>query len=175
MMNQLNVKLITLMTENKPYKFGVIGLLFIIPALLYFYEDDRKIEWPFKCYGFTEYALLDNKDIVTFDLSQDFRIFSKDVAYISFNGMVKSPSSETFLNRTVNLKSARYLDSDTIKFYVSSIEKSPSDNTPDRLFSLLLNEYNFSGKSLTLDVSEADKSTWILGNSSSFIMTCVQY
>lgn len=175
MMKQPNVKLITLMTGNKLYKFGVIGLLFIISVPLIFYEANGKIKKPFKCYGFTEYALLDNKDIVTFDLSQDFRIFDENMAYISFNGMVKLPSSESFLNRTVNLKSARYLDSDTIKFYISSIEKSPSDNTPDRLFSLLLNEYNFSGKSFTLDVSEADKSTWILGNSSSFIMTCVQY
>ncbi len=174
-MKQLYAKLIFSMTENKVSKYIALILLFAIFLLVYFLGNDNGIKKPFKCYGFTEYALLDNKDIVTLDLSQDFRIFNENMAYITFNGMVKLQSSETFLNRTVNLKNVKQLDSDTFSFYVSSIEKSSSDNTSDKLFSLLLNEYAVSGKSFTLDVSKADKSTWILGNSSSFIMTCVQY
>lgn len=170
-----NAKPFSLMTGNNPFSFLLVIIVFLFTVLLIYLKNGKVVDYPFKCYGFVEYNLLDGRDIVTYDSSQDLRIFSDGVAYVSFSGMVKFRNNETILNRTINLKNVKHLDKNTISFDIDSFQKSMSDNTPDELYDILLNEYLFQRKKFNLDVVNVDKSTWVLGTSSSFIMSCVEY
>lgn len=170
-----NAKHFSLMIETNLVSFLLVTIILIFTILLVHFKNGKVVDYPFKCYGFVEYNLLDGRDIVTYDSSQDLRIFSDGIAYVNFSGMVKFRNNESILNRTINLKNVNHLDKNTISFDIDNFQKSISDNTPDELYNILLNEYLFQKGKINLDVVNIDNSTWVLGNSSSFIMSCVEY
>lgn len=58
------------------------------------------------------------------------------------------------LNRKIKFTDASRLDEDTFKFKIHRTEKSLSDNTPDEMYNLLMNEYSASQNSLQIDLIE---------------------
>lgn len=147
-------------------------LIFFISVGL-FYKP--VVHYPFKCYGFVEYNLvLDNKP-VQLNISQDIRLFDDATGALSFNGRVVYDNHEMILNRKIKLTDASRLDEDTFKFKIHRTEKSLSDNTPDEMYNLLMNEYSASQNSLQIDLIELISEVWVISSPTAFIMICKAY
>lgn len=150
---------------------AVLSFFFIAAGLLY----KPAANYPFKCYGFTEYNLvLDNKP-VQLNLSQDIRLFGDKTGEISFSGRAAYDNQSMIFHRKIKLTDASRPDKNTLKFNIHRAVKSLSDNTPEDIYNLLMNEYSASQSSLQIDLDEVVSGLWLISSPTSFITICHAY
>ena len=148
-------------------------LLFFFIAIAVFYKPI--FPYPFKCYGFTEYNLMFEDNKVQLNLSQDLRVFDDQTGEISFNGRVIYNKKNMIFNRKIKLSDASRLDSNTFKFTIKNKVKSLTDNTPDEILDVLLDEYTASQHTLQIDLNEIMNGVWVISTPTSFISVCHIY
>jgi len=115
----------------------------------------------------------DNK--VQLNLSQDLRVFDDQTGEISFNGRVIYNKKNMIFNRKIKLSDASRLDSNTFKFTIKNKVKSLTDNTPDEILDVLLDEYTASQHTLQIDLNEIMNGVWVISTPTSFISVCHIY
>lgn len=108
-------------------------------------------------------------------LSQDIRLYDDKTGEISFSGRVMYDNRNTVFNRKIMLTNATRLDEYTLKFTIKNTVKSLSDNTPDVVFNLLMDEYVASQHTMQIDLIEIVSGLWVIGSPTSFIMICQAY
>jgi hypothetical protein len=155
-----------------------LSLLALTVLFLVTMIQDKLVKFhklPFKCATFTRYILKDKDREIIMNISQDLRLYNKNNGYFLLNGTIETGDKKSFFNRVVRLDKGALTQGKTFSYEIKSTEKLDGDNTDDKLFYLLLNEYRTGSRDFQIDVFRIDKLTWLTRGPFAFINTCTRY
>ncbi|HFQ9142116.1 TPA: hypothetical protein ACHTOV_004630 [Enterobacter cancerogenus] len=162
---------------KKAFFVVVAVLVLVIPVIVKKLHDSINTfnNLPFKCQTFTRYVLEDNGRTVYINVAQDLRLYSSKRGYFLLTGTVQDEGNTSRISRTIRLESGSLTQGKTFDYQIKSIEKLDGDNSDDRIFQLLLNEYRTGSHEFQIDVFRIDKLTWLVGGPYAFVNTCTRY
>lgn len=155
---------------------NVILLGFVVAAGAYIVKKESEaIQMPFRCQGLTEYNLGEDGHEVKLSINQDLRLEANARSIFLIRGNASDGNEKYNLNRVFELSGLQAIDKDTVILKIDRIVKSKSDNTPDALFNIYLDELVFEPRTLQLDIVYLDKKAWLISNPMQFFYSCARY
>lgn len=157
--------------------FILAGLSVLVTLLVVYlvYGYNRYPNMPFKCTTFTVYDLSSDRQTLILRLSQDLRLQDRDSGYFLVKGTTLSQGTTSVVNRMLNLKEGEQVDSDTYRYRISDVTKSPNDTLSDALFEQWLSEITTRPGVFQIDVVKGPADSWLIGSPVSFLFTCRSY
>ncbi|MFJ5984059.1 FidL-like protein [Enterobacter cancerogenus] len=132
--------------------------------------------YPLKCMAFSEYNLIRKGNRVIFNVSQDLRFYNEENGQFNIKGEVEDEKlGEYSLDRKINLVKGKRIDNDTVEYKIGAVEKGEVDDTSENLYDILISEFTSSQDSIQLDLIQLRSNVWVIGTSTSFVMTCYTY
>lgn len=156
-------------------KYFLMAVIFLI-SIISFFLFQRMSIYPFKCIAFSEYHLLRKGSGIIFNVSQDLRFYNEKIGFFNIRGVVEDDKGGRYIiDRKINLTRGKRIDNDTVEYNFGNIDKGEIDDTSEELYEILISEFTSSKESLQLDLINPGENVWVIGTSTSFVMTCYAY
>lgn len=159
---------------NKIWPFvGVSGVIaFLSLTLLKPLEGDIT---PLKCKAFSRKTIdIDNGSLV-FSVVENLQLYNNKEGMMQYEGYVKTPKENTYLERTVYLSEGVKVDKETYTFKIAKIVPSPLDTTSDEIFNQMWLENSSDDQSVTLNVEKIRGNMFVVSSPYSPQFTCIGY
>jgi len=152
---------------------GILGALMLI-SLLVIQSLNAGIP-PLKCKAFSRATIDTENGALIFSLVENLQLYNKVEGMLEYEGYVKSPDSNTYLERTIYLSQGEQVDTETYTFKISKITSSPLNRTTDETFQQMWLENTSDNQSITLNLKKVKGNMLIVSSTYSPQYTCVKY
>lgn len=158
---------------KKNILFAVMALLVAFVICCFIYRKNTML--PFKCLYTERYVF--HTDVAKNDkfMTQDLRIYSKDRAYLIFDGQIEISGRKYNVKRSLFLNDGIISEGKTFFYNIKQRVTLPGDNIPDALFDKILHEYSLDENHIQIDLFNLRNKTWLIGGPYSFIGVCIRY
>lgn len=152
------------------------GMLGAIAALVFtlFIIVDHDI-MPLKCKAFSRKTIDVENGALVFSVVENLQIYNNKQGMMQYEGYVKSPEENTYLERTVYLSEGVKADNETYTFKIAKIVPSPLNTTSDETFDQMWLENTSDNQSVTLNLKKIKENMFVVSSPYSPQFTCVAY
>ena len=158
---------------NKIGSFAaVLGILAVL-GFIFFTIPDHHIA-SLKCKAFNRTTIDVENGALVFSVVENLQLYNKE-GMIQYEGYVKAPKENTYLERTVYLSEGVKVDNETYTFKIAKIVSSPLNTTSDDTFNQMWLENTSDDQSVTLNVKKIKENVFVMSSPYSPQFTCVGY
>lgn len=157
----------------KPLRFSLLLLAVVFIALIVAFLFPRNSVPPLNCKGFARWSMDLEQGQLIFSLNENLQFYGKDKGIVQYEGNVKSPSKNTYLERTIYLTHGVRVDNQTYHFTIEKVTPSPLDTTPDEDFNQLWLENSGDNTSINIGVRNIRDSAYVISSPYAPQFVCV--
>lgn len=152
------------------------GVLVCIAALSFIlFNTQEHTKTSLKCKAFSRATVDIENGALVFSVVENLQLYNNKDGMIQYEGYVKSPKENTYLERTVYLSEGVKVDKETYNFKINKIVPSPLDTTPDEIFNQMWLEITSDNQSVTLSFKKIKDNMYLVNGPYSPQFTCVGY
>ncbi|EMC0025826.1 FidL-like protein [Enterobacter cloacae subsp. cloacae] len=153
---------------------GVLAAIVLI-SLTLFLKGNETVS-PLKCKAFSRATIDVQNGPLVFSTVENLQLYNeRKEGMIHYNGYVKSPVANTYLERTIYLSSGVKIDKDTFSYKINRIVAAPLDTTSDDTFDQMWLENTSDNKTITLNIKNIRDGIFTVSSPYSLQYTCVKY
>ncbi|TFB26547.1 hypothetical protein E3U32_08195 [Lelliottia nimipressuralis] len=153
---------------------GLLATIMLI-SLTLFLRSNETVS-PLKCKAFSRATIDVQNGPLVFSIVENLQLYNeRKEGMIHFNGYVKSPDANMYLERTIYLSNGIKIDKDTFTYKINRIVAAPLDTTSDNTFDQMWLENTSDNKTLTLNIKNIRDSIFTVSSPYSLQYTCVKY
>jgi len=153
---------------------GLLATIMLI-SLTLFLRGNETVS-PLKCKAFSRATIDVQNGPLVFSIVENLQLYNeRKEGMIHFNGYVKSPDANMYLERTIYLSNGIKIDKDTFTYKINRIVAAPLDTTSDNTFDQMWLENTSDNKTLTLNIKNIRDSIFTVSSPYSLQYTCVKY
>jgi hypothetical protein len=153
---------------------GLLATIMLI-SLTLFLRGNEMVS-PLKCKAFSRATIDVQNGPLVFSIVENLQLYNeRKEGMIHFNGYVKSPDANMYLERTIYLSNGIKIDKDTFTYKINRIVAAPLDTTSDNTFDQMWLENTSDNNTLTLNIKNIRDSIFTVSSPYSLQYTCVKY
>lgn len=153
---------------------GLLATIMLI-SLTLFLRGNETVS-PLKCKAFSRATIDVQNGPLVFSIVENLQLYNeRKEGMIHFNGYVKSPDENMYLERTIYLSNGIKIDKDTFTYKINRIVAAPLDTTSDNTFDQMWLENTSDNKTITLNIKNIRDSIFTVSSPYSLQYTCVKY
>lgn len=161
------------MKYRNPFRFTLLLLaVVIITGAFVFFSPGNTVP-ALNCKAFAKSNMDLDQGQMIFTLTENLQFYDKDKGIIQYEGYVKSPAKNTYLERTIYLSHGVRVDDKTYHFIIDKVTPSPLDNTPDDDFDQLWLENTGDNTSINIGVRKIRDRAYVISSPYSPQFVCV--
>lgn len=131
---------------------------------------------PLKCKAFSRATIDVQNGPLVFSIVENLQLYNKrKEGMIHYNGYVKSPDANTYLERTIYLSNGVKTDKNTFIYKITRIVSAPLDTTSDDTFDQMWLENTSDNTTITLNIKNIREGIFTVSSPYSLQYTCVKY
>ena len=153
---------------------GLLATIMLI-SLTLFLRGNGTVS-PLKCKAFSRATIDVQNGPLVFSIVENLQLYNeRKEGMIHYNGYVKSPDENMYLERTIYLSNGIKIDKDTFTYKINRIVAAPLDTTSDNTFDQMWLENTSDNNTLTLNIKNIRDSIFTVSSPYSLQYTCVKY
>lgn len=157
----------------KPLRFTLLLLMVVIIAVAYWFISQRNSVPALNCKAFARWSMDLEQGQLVFSLNETLQFYDNDKGIVQYEGNVKSPSKNMYLERTIYLSKGVKVDDNTYHFTIDKVTPSPLDTTPDTDFNQLWLENSGDSKSINIGVRNIRDRAYVISSPYAPQVVCV--
>lgn len=154
-------------------RFSFLLLVIVIIAVAFYLISQRNSVPALNCKAFAHLSMDLEQGKLVFTLNETLQLYDKDKGIIQYEGNVKSPSKNMYLERTIYLSKGVKVDDKTYHFAIDKVTPSPLDTTPDADFNQLWLENSGDNTSINIGVRNIRDKAYVISSPYAPQVVCV--